>query len=83
MCKGKQELELLGKHEQGCSHGSHLIPAAAAPRRRFPFMQVSCSLLGEFMVTKICLNCPLQERFSPEAQEAAGLQGDGGQTVSP
>lgn len=25
MCRGKQELELLGKHEQGCSRGSLLI----------------------------------------------------------
>lgn len=43
MCKGKQELELLGKHEQGCLHGSHLIPATAAPQHRFPFIQVSYS----------------------------------------
>lgn len=58
MCKGKQELELLGKHEQGCSHGSHLIPATAALRCRFSFTQVSCGLLGEFMVTKSFWNCP-------------------------
>lgn len=88
MCKGRQELELLGKQERGCLHGSHLIPAAAAPWRRFPFIQVSCSLLGEFTVTKICLNCPLQEYFCPlEAQRAAVVpsrtQGNGGTRSQP
>lgn len=91
MCKGRQELELLGKHERGCLHGSHLIPAAAALWRRLPFIQVSCSLLGEFMVTKICLNCPSKSISPPpprpEARGAAVVpsrtQGNGGTRSQP
>lgn len=91
MCKGRQELELLGKHERGCLHGSHLIPAAAALWRRLPFIQVSCSLLGEFMVTKICLNCPSRSISPPppaprlEGQQwcPAGPKEMGGHAVSP
>lgn len=58
MCEGKQELKLLRKHEQGCFQGSHLIPAAIAHRCRLPFMQVSCSLLGEFTVTQPAAGVP-------------------------
>lgn len=62
MCAGKQELELLGKHEQGCSHGSHLLPATAALQCSFPFIQVPFGLLGESTATKSCWNCPKAQR---------------------
>lgn len=81
MCKGRQELELLGKHERGCLHGSHLIPAAAALWRRLPFIQVSCSLLGEFMVTKICLNCPSKSISPPPPPR--GSRGSSGAQQDP
>lgn len=69
MREGKQELKLLRKHERGCLQGSHLIPATAAPRRRFPFIQASCSLPGEFTGTKTCAGCSPWDRFSPEGQQ--------------
>lgn len=65
MREGKQELKLLRKHERGCLQGSHLIPATAAPRRRFPFIQASCSLPGEFTGTKTCAGCSPWDRLFP------------------